>query len=92
MFEKLLVPISANWEAMTPVTNYFIMLGRSIRLLRHLKHQNLSNGDDFIYSSEIICLVPVLATREAVALLANDPILFGTLIQLFRQLEHQNPS
>ena len=49
---------------------------------RHLKHQNLSTGDDFIYSSGISLLVPFLATREAVALLANDQIMLGTSIQL----------
>ena len=69
-----------------------IMLGTYIRSFRNLKYQNLSTGDDFIYSSGIICLVPVLATREAVALLANDPILLGTLIRYFRHLEHQNLS
>ena len=68
------------------------MLGTLIRSFRHLKHQNLSTGDDFIYSSGIIFLVPFLATREAVALLANDLIMSGTSIWLFRHLEHQNLS
>ena len=49
---------------------------------RHLKHQNLSTGDDFIYRSGISLLLPFLATREAVALLANDQIMLGTSIQL----------
>ena len=49
----------------------------------------MSNGNDFIYSSGIICLVPFLATKEAVALLANDPIMAGRLIQSFRHLKHQ---
>ena len=65
---------------MAPLANDLIMSGTFIRSFRHLKHQNLSTGDDFIYSSGIICLVLVLATREAVALLANDPILSGNLI------------
>ena len=59
---------------------------------RHLKHQNLSTGDDFIYSSGIIFLVPFLATREAVALLANDLIMSGTSIRSFRHLKYQNLS
>ena len=69
-----------------------IISGTLIRSFRHLKHQNLSAGDDFIYSSRIIFLVPFLATREAVVLLANHPIMSGTSIYLFRHLEHQNPS
>ena len=62
--------------------NDLTMSDTSIRSFRHLKHQNLSTGDDFIYSSGIIFLVPFLATREAVALLANDLIMLGTSIQL----------
>ena len=49
-----------------PLANDLIMSGTSIRSFRHLKHPNLSTGDDFIYSSGIIFLVPFLATREAV--------------------------
>ena len=63
-----------------------------IQLFSHLKHQNLSSGDSFIYSSGIILLVTILAIREAVAPLANDPIMSGTSICLFRHLEHQTPS
>ena len=77
---------------MAPLANDLIMSGTSILSFRHLKHQNLSTGDDFIYSSGIIFLVPFLATREAVALLANDLIILGTSIQSFRHLEHQNLS
>ena len=77
---------------MALLSNDLIMLGTSIRSFIHLKHQNLSTGDDFIYSSGIIFLVPFLATREAVALLANDLIMSGTSIRSFRHLEHQNPS
>ena len=33
-----------------------IMSERYIQLFRHLIHQTLSTGDDFIHSSEIICL------------------------------------
>ena len=77
---------------MAPLANDPIISGRLIRSFRHIKHQNLSTGDDFIHSSGIIFLVPFLATREAVALLANDPILSGTLIWYFRYLEHQNLS
>ena len=77
---------------MAPLANDPIMSGTSIRSFRHLKHQNLSTGDDFIYSSGIIFLVPFLATREAVALLANDPIMSGRSIRSFRHLEHENLS
>ena len=65
---------------------------RLIQLFRHLKHQNLSTGDDFIYSSGIILLVPFFATKEAVAPHANDPIMLGTLIRLFGHLKYQNLS
>ena len=64
-----------------------IISGTLIWSFRHLKHQNLSAGDDFIYSSRIIFLVPFLATREAVAPLANDHIMLGRLIWLFRHLK-----
>ena len=64
----------------------------SRRSFRHLKHQNLSTGDDFIYSSRIIFLVPFLAIRKAVVLLANDPIMSGRLIWSFRHLKNQNLS
>ena len=77
---------------MGPLANDPMISGRSILSFRHLKHQNMSTGDDFIYSSGIIFLVPFLASMEAVALLANDPNMLATFIQLFRHLEHQNPS
>ena len=77
---------------MAPLVNDPAMSGTLIWLLRHLKHQNLSTGDDFIYSSGIRFLVPFLATREAVVLLANDAIMSDTLVHLFRHHEHQNPS
>ena len=54
---------------MAPLANDLILSGTSIRSFRHLKHQNLSTRDDFIYSSGIFFLVLFLATREAVALL-----------------------
>ena len=71
-------------EAVAPLANDPIMLGRPIQSFRDLEHQNLSIISD--------SLVPILATREAVALLANDLIMSGTLIELFRHLEHQNLS
>ena len=77
---------------MAPLANDPIMSGTSIRSFRHLKHQNLSTGDDFIYSSGIIFLVPFMATRDDVAPLTNDLIMWGTSIQLFRHLDHQNSS
>ena len=69
---------------MAPLANDLIMSGTSIQSFRHLKHQNLSTGDDFIYSSGIFFLVPFMASREAVALLANDLIMLGTSIRSFR--------
>ena len=76
---------------MALLANDPIISGRSIWSFRHLKHKNLSTGDDFIYSSGIIFLVPFLSTREAVVLLANDLIMSGTLIWSLRHLKHQNP-
>ena len=73
------------------LANDLIMSGNLIWLLRHLKHQNLSNGDDFIHSSRIICLVPCLATKEALVLLVNDRIMSRRSIQSFRHLECRNP-
>ena len=74
---------------MAPLANDPIMSGTSIWSFRHLKHQNLFTGDDFIYSSGINFLVPFLATREAVVPLANDPFMSGTSIRSFRHLKHQ---
>ena len=68
-----------------------VMSHTSIRLFRHLKHQNLSTGDNIIYSSRIIFFL-FLATREAVVPLAKDLIMSGTLIKMFRHLKHQNLS
>ena len=77
---------------MSLLANDPIMLGKLIQSFRHLKHQNLSTGDDFIYSSGIIFLVPFLATREEVVPLVSDPIMWERLIHSFRHLEHQNLS
>ena len=65
---------------MAPLANDPIMSGISIWLFRHLKYQNLSTGDDFIHSSEIICLVLFLVIKEALVLLLNDPIKMGRSI------------
>ena len=70
-----LVPILATKGALAPLVNDPIMLGGSIRSYRHLKHQNLSTGDDFINGSGIICLVPFLATKELVVPLTSDSIM-----------------
>ena len=75
---------------MAPLANDPIMSGRSIWWFRHLKHQNLSTGDDCIQRSEIIFLVPFLATWVAVAPLANDPIMSGRSMWSYRHLECQN--
>ena len=74
------------------LANDLIMSKRSIWLFRHLKHQNLSTGDDFIKSSRIIFLVPFLATKEVLAPLTNDPIMSERLIWSSRHLIHQNLS
>ena len=79
-------------EAVAPLANDPIMSGTSIRSFRHLKHQNLSTGDDFIHSSGIFFLIPFLATREVGAPLANDPIMLGRSMRSFRYLQCQNPS
>ena len=52
--EIFLVLFLATKEALAPLANDPIKSGRSIRSFRHLKLQNLSTGDDFIYSSGII--------------------------------------
>ena len=77
---------------MSLLANDPIMLGKLIQSFRHLKHQNLSTGDDFIYSSGIIFLVPFLATKEALAPLNNVPFMLGRFIWSFRLLECQNLS
>ena len=92
MAEKFLVPFLAIREVVAPLANDPIMSGTLIRSFRHLKHKNLSTGDDFIHSIGIICLVPFLATRESVAPLTNDPIMSERSIRSFGHLQCQNPS
>ena len=46
-----LVPFLATREAVAPLANDLIMSGTSIQSFRHLKHQNMSTGDDFIPSN-----------------------------------------
>ena len=77
---RSLVQILATKEALAPLANDPIMLGSLIQSYRHLKHQNLSTGDDFINGSGISFLVQVLATKEALAPLANYPIMSERLI------------
>ena len=72
--------------------NDSIILGGLIGLFRHLKHKNLSTGDDFINSSGLIFLVPILANKETLALLAPGPIIWRRSLWSFRHLECQNPS
>ena len=62
---------------MALLANDLIMSCTLIQSFRHLKHQNLSTGDDFINSSGIIFLVPFLATKETLVPHANDPIMSG---------------
>ena len=85
---------------MVSLANNLIMSGRLIWSFRHLKHQNLPTGNEFIHQGSItmakICIrgvvVPLLATREAVALLSNDHIMSERSIRSFRHLKHQNLS
>ena len=84
--------ILASRELVAQLLNNSFMFGRSIWSFRYLKHQNLSTGDDFIYSSEIILLVPLLATREVVAPLLNYAVISDGSIQWFWHLEHKNIS
>ena len=77
---------------MAPLANDPIMSGTLIQSFRHLQHQNMSTGDDFIHSRGIFVLVPFLPPKEAEAPLANDPIMLGRLIQSFRHIQCQNPS
>ena len=63
----------------------------SRRSFRHLKHQNLVTGEDFIHSSGIL-FTSCFGHQEAVVPLANDSIMSGTSIQSFRHLKHQNLS
>ena len=54
--------------------NQFI-IGHLIAVFKHLKHQNLLTGDDFISSSGLILLVQFLVTTEVVTLFANYHIM-----------------
>ena len=74
--ERYLVPILATFEALAPLANDPIMLGRSIWLFRPPKHKNLSTGDEFIHNSGIFC-ISILATKETLASLENDLIMSG---------------
>ena len=51
---RSLAPILATKEALAPLANDPIKSGSLIQLYRHLKHQNLSTGDDHINGSGII--------------------------------------
>ena len=51
---RSLVLILATKELEAPLANHTIIMTRSIGLLRHLKRQNLSTGDDFINGSGMI--------------------------------------
>ena len=94
----LMVPFLATEEALALLANVPIMSGRSIRLFRHLEHQNpfINSGDIGRANSKFLiftqgCLVQIFTTRGVVAPPANDPTILGRSIRLFRQLEHQNP-
>ena len=53
---------------MVLLANNIFMSATLIQFFKHLKHQNLSTGDDFISISGLILFVQFLATREVVAL------------------------
>ena len=82
----------ATRDAIAPLTNDPIMLGRSIQSFRQLKHQNPSTGDDFINCRGINFLVLILATKESLAPLAYGPNIYGRSLRSFRHLECKNPS
>ena len=77
---------------MAPLATNPIMSGRSRRLFRHLKHQNMSTSDDIIDSSGKIFLVPFLASEEALTSLAHDPIMSGISVWSFKHLKCQYTS
>ena len=58
-----------------PLVNDPIILSSLIWSFRHLEHENLSTGVDFIHRSGIIFLVLFLVTKEALVPQANDPIM-----------------
>jgi len=87
-----LVPILATREFVVPLASDPIIWGRSIWSFRHLKHQNMSTGNDFTSSSRKNVSAPFLATKEALVPLANVPIMLGRSILSFSHLECQNPS
>ena len=76
---------------MALLANDPILLGRLILSFKHLKHQNLSTGNDFIHGSGIFFSF-IFVHQGAVALLANNLIMSGTSIRSFRHLEYQNLS
>ena len=55
-------------------------------MFKHLKYQNLSTGDDFIHTRQIIVLVPFLVTKEALSLLTNYPTTVDKIIIIGRIL------
>ena len=78
-----LVPILATRALVVPLANDTIMSGRLRQSFRHLKHQNLSTGDDFFHNNSIILLVQFLAIKKALVQLTNDPILSRRLMVSF---------
>ena len=87
--KRSLVPILDTVVAMAPLANDPIMLGRLLQSFKHLKHQNLSTGDEFIHSRGVI---GIGIGKVALVLLVNDSIMSVRSIQLFRHLESQNLS
>ena len=65
---------------MALLVNDPIMFMKSILLLRHIKEQNLSPGDDFIHSMGVMFLFEFWATREAVVSPAIYSIMLGRLL------------
>jgi len=89
---RSLVLLLATRELVAPLASDPIIRGRWIRSFRHLKHQNLSIGNDFISSSGKNVLVPFLATKEALASLTNVPIMLERSTWLCSHHKCQNLS
>ena len=87
LWVRKLLSLVSTFRILKKIGNWFTNEGCRAISVRHV-----STGDDFIYSSGIICLVPFLATMEAVAPPENNLIMLGTSIRSFRHLEHQNLS
>ena len=74
----ILVPFLATWEALAPLSNDHIMLGRLICSYRHLEHQNLSVIADSIDWER--CGKIFSYEFGGIGATSNDPIMSGRSI------------